>query len=176
MPSARLWPAHAVVLLRPSGGTGPWVLTSNRQRPARTVGPAATPLRRMEATQGGLLLVTHCAFFAFGWVFFYRKLFKNFEVRQHPARGLTTASAPTQVVPGAAAAAVATAAAAAAAAIAAATVAIAAAAVLLHRRACQLGVFVFPACLPACLPVMLRRRRSDTCWCSCCSLLPSQVH
>jgi hypothetical protein len=40
----------------------------------------------------GLLLVTHCAFFAFGWVFFYRKLFKDFEVgtgsvRARPRRG-----------------------------------------------------------------------------------------
>jgi hypothetical protein len=124
----------------------------------------------MEATQGGLLLVTHCAFFAFGWVFFYRKLFKNFEVRQHPARGLTTATAPTEVVPGAAAAAVATAAAAAAAAVAAATVAISAAPTSVSTWRIRFS------CLFACLSVMLRRRRSDTCWCSCCSLLPSQVH
>ena len=35
----------------------------------------------LDVFQHGLLLATHLGFFAFGWVFFYRKLFKDFEVR-----------------------------------------------------------------------------------------------
>lgn len=35
----------------------------------------------MDIFEQGLLLVTHSFFFAFGWVFFYRRLFKDFEVR-----------------------------------------------------------------------------------------------
>jgi hypothetical protein len=36
----------------------------------------------LDVFQHGLLLGTHLGFFAFGWVFFYRKLFKDFEVRR----------------------------------------------------------------------------------------------
>ena len=32
--------------------------------------------------QHAVLLSFHLGFFAFGWVFFYRKLFKDFEVRR----------------------------------------------------------------------------------------------
>ncbi len=38
-------------------------------------------VRMLDVFQHGLLLATHLGFFAFGWVFFYRKLFKDFEVR-----------------------------------------------------------------------------------------------